>query len=86
MFGNGIDNLQAVESLLKGKRLGLVTNHTGVDLQLRSTSEILKAKYDLRFLVGPEHGVAGVAQAGQKVPTPRPVSPSFPFLTATIRL
>ena len=67
MFLNGIDNLQAVDHLLQGKRLGLVTNHTGVDLQLHSTSEILKAKYDLRFLVGPEHGVAGVAQAGQKV-------------------
>ena len=67
MFGNGIDNLQAVDGLLKGKRLGLVTNHTGVDLQLRSTAVILKEKYDLRFLVGPEHGVSGVAQAGQKV-------------------
>lgn len=67
MFGNGIDNLQVVDHLLKGKRLGLVTNHTGVDLGLRSTSVILKEKYDLRFLVGPEHGVAGVAQAGQKV-------------------
>ena len=67
MFGNGIDNIQAVDHLLKGKRLGLVTNHTGVDLGLRSTSVILKEKYDLQFLVGPEHGVAGVAQAGQKV-------------------
>lgn len=67
MFGNGIDNLQAVDHLLKGKRLGLVTNHTGVDLGLRSTAQILKEKYDLRFLIGPEHGVAGVAQAGQKV-------------------
>ena len=67
MFGNGIDNLQAADHLLKGKRLGLVTNHTGVDLSLRSTSVILKEKYDLRFLVGPEHGVSGVAQAGQKV-------------------
>ena len=67
MFGNGIDNIQTVEHLLRGKRLGLVTNHTGVDLQLRSTSVILKEKYDLRFLVGPEHGVSGVAQAGQKV-------------------
>ncbi len=67
MFGNGIDNLQSVEPLLRGKRLGLVTNHTGVDLSLRATSVILKEKYDLRFLVGPEHGVAGVAQAGQKV-------------------
>ena len=67
MFGNGIDNIMAVDHLLRGKRLGLVTNHTGVSLELRSTSQILQEKYDLRFLVGPEHGVAGVAQAGQKV-------------------
>lgn len=67
MFLNGIDNIQAVDHLLKRKRLGLVTNHTGVDLGLRSTSVILKEKYDLQFLVGPEHGVSGVAQAGQKV-------------------
>ena len=67
MFGNGIDNVMAVDHLLKGKRVGLVTNHTGVSLELRATSQILQEKYDLRFLVGPEHGVAGVAQAGQKV-------------------
>ena len=63
-FGNGIDNLQAAKHLLAGKRLGLVTNHTGVDLSLRPTADILMEKYDLRFLVGPEHGVSGVAQAG----------------------
>lgn len=67
MFLNGIDNLKAADRLLKGKRLGLVTNPTGVDLSLWPTSQILKERYDLRFLVGPEHGVAGVAQAGQKV-------------------
>ena len=67
MVFNGIDNLQAVDGLLQGKRLGLVTNHTGVDRNLRATSVILQEKYDLRFLVGPEHGVSGVAQAGQKV-------------------
>ena len=67
MFGNGIDNIASVDKLLKGKRLGLVTNHTGVDLSLRPTSQILQERYELRFLVGPEHGVAGVAQAGQKV-------------------
>ena len=66
-FGNGIDNLDSVEHLLRGKKLGLVTNHTGVDLKLRHSSNILKEKYDLRFLVGPEHGVSGVAQAGAKL-------------------
>lgn len=81
MFLNGIDNLQAADHLLKGKRLGLVTNHTGVDLQLHSTSEILKAKYDLRFLVGPEHGVAGVAQAGQKVQDSKDPKTGLPVMS-----
>ena len=67
MFGNGIDNLQSVHSLLSGKRLGLVTNHTGLDRNFRPTADILMEKYDLRFLVGPEHGVSGAAQAGLAV-------------------
>ena len=67
MFGNGIDNLKSVHSLLAGKRLGLVTNHTGLDRNFRSTAEILQEAYDLRFLVGPEHGVTGAAQAGARV-------------------
>lgn len=67
MFGNGIDNLKSIHSLLAGKRLGLVTNHTGLDRNFRSTAEILKESYDLRFLAGPEHGVTGAAQAGALV-------------------
>jgi uncharacterized protein YbbC (DUF1343 family) len=67
MFGNGIDNLQSVHHLLAGKRLGLVTNHTGLTLSLTPTADILREQYDLRFLVGPEHGVSGVAQAGAKL-------------------
>ena len=43
--------------LLKGKRVGLVTNPTGVDSQLRSTIDILHEHVDLRALYGPEHGV-----------------------------
>ena len=67
MFGNGIDNLKSVHALLVGKRLGLVTNHTGLDQSFRPTADILKESYDLRFLVGPEHGVTGTAQAGARV-------------------
>ena len=77
MFGNGIDNIMAVDHLLKGKRLGLVTNHTGVSLELRSTSQILQEKYDLRFLVGPEHGVAGVCSCILR--TAQRSSPSAPL-------
>ena len=55
---------------LKGKRIGLVTNPSGVDSHLRSTIDILAAAEDVKLvaLFGPEHGVRGEAYAGDKVP------------------
>ena len=54
---------------LKGKRVGLVTNPSGVDSQLNSTVDILFAapEVNLVALYGPEHGVRGNAYAGDKV-------------------
>lgn len=55
--------------LLKGKRVGLVTNPTGVDRNLKSTIDILfEAKeVNLTALYGPEHGVRGNYSAGEYV-------------------
>ncbi len=54
---------------LKGKRVGLVTNPSGVDRQLKSTIDILfdAPGVNLVALFGPEHGVRGDAYAGDKV-------------------
>ncbi|MDD6253676.1 MAG: DUF1343 domain-containing protein [Bacteroidales bacterium] len=54
---------------LKGKRVGLVTNPSGVDRNLRSTIDILNNAegVELVALFGPEHGVRGDAYAGDKV-------------------
>ena len=54
---------------LKGKRVGLVTNPTGVDSKLKSTIDILHEapEVNLVALYGPEHGVRGDAYAGDKV-------------------
>jgi uncharacterized protein YbbC (DUF1343 family) len=56
--------------LLRGRRVGLVTNPTAVDARLRSTAELLRAhpEVNLVALYGPEHGVRGDAQAGEYVP------------------
>ncbi len=54
---------------LQGKRVGLITNPTGVDNALKSTIDIL-AEADGVQLVGlysPEHGVRGNVHAGDKV-------------------
>ncbi len=55
--------------LLKGKNVGLITNSTGVDSQLKSTIDILfEAKgVKLVALFGPEHGVRGDVYAGEKI-------------------
>jgi len=56
--------------LVKGKRVGLITNQTGVDRSLRTAIDRFKAEPAIRLvaLYGPEHGVRGNAQAGEYVP------------------
>lgn len=53
---------------LAGKRVGLITNPTGVDNSLKSTVDILhEAKgVELVALFGPEHGVRGNVHAGDE--------------------
>lgn len=55
--------------ILKGKRVGLVTNPTGVDSKLKSTIDILfgSKEFNLTALYGPEHGVRGNYTAGEHV-------------------
>jgi len=54
---------------LVGKRVGLVTNPSGVDRELNSTVDILfnAPGVELVALYGPEHGVRGDIYAGDKV-------------------
>ena len=54
---------------LKGKRVGLITNPTGVDNTMHSTIDILynAPEVNLVALYGPEHGVRGDVHAGDHV-------------------
>ena len=58
---------------LRGKRVGLITNPTGVDNNLKSTIDILheSPEVNLVALFAPEHGVRGDIPAGQKVAAAR---------------
>ncbi len=55
--------------ILKGKRVGLITNPTGFDNSMKSTIDILfeEPSVNLVALFGPEHGVRGDVHAGDKV-------------------
>ncbi len=56
--------------LIRGKRVGLITNPSGLDSKLEPIVERFRAQPDVKLaaLYGPEHGVRGNAQAGQFVP------------------
>ena len=66
---SGLDHIDSVDHLLHGRRIGLMTNPTGVDHSLRSGIDILHRRYGLSALFGCEHGVRGDIQAGDPVAT-----------------
>ncbi len=67
MFKVGIENIDQHLDLFKNKRVGLITNPTGITRDFISTIDILKEKTDLKALFAPEHGVRGDLQAGVKL-------------------
>ncbi|HEY4554057.1 MAG TPA: DUF1343 domain-containing protein [Bacillaceae bacterium] len=69
-FALGVEVLlKEQKDLIEGKRVGLITNPTGVDQNLNSIVDLLYNDPDVELtaLYGPEHGVRGDAQAGQYV-------------------
>lgn len=55
--------------LIKGKRVGLLTNHSGRDRHGTSTIDLLyhAPGVKLTALFGPEHGIRGEARAGERI-------------------
>lgn len=54
-------------SFLKEKKVGLLTNQTGVDQNMRSTLERLREVTDIAILFSPEHGIKGQHYAFENV-------------------
>lgn len=66
----GITVLLADSShLVRGKRVGLITNHTGRDEKGRSSIDLLHAAPGVRLtaLFAPEHGIRGSARGGATI-------------------
>lgn len=62
--------LESHLDLVQGKKVGLVTNPTGINSSIESTIELFfkNPEINLVALYGPEHGVRGNYQAGEYVP------------------
>jgi uncharacterized protein YbbC (DUF1343 family) len=76
----GLDVLEVQKfSPLHGKRVGLITNHTGLDSQGRSTIEALARAPNVKLvaLFSPEHGIAG--HADEKVSPSKDASTGLPI-------
>ncbi len=66
----GIETFLAdVPRALRGKRVGLITNNTGIDRSRTSDIDLIAKHKDLRLVVllAPEHGIRGAAEAGDEV-------------------
>lgn len=67
--------------LVRGRRVGLVTNHTGIDREGRSGIDILHTAPELELvaLYSPEHGIRGTAEAGELVDSSRDAATGLPI-------
>jgi uncharacterized protein YbbC (DUF1343 family) len=66
----GLDVFLAdVPAAIRGKRVGLITNHSAIDRARRSAIDLIAAHPEVKLvaLFAPEHGIRGELQAGVKV-------------------
>ena len=64
----GLDRLDAYSEIFRGKRLGIITNHTGYDSDGKYIVDKFKDMpgVTVAALFSPEHGLWGAEQAGRK--------------------
>ena len=75
--------LSDVPSQIRGKRIGLITNHAGIDRAGASDIDLIAARSDLKLvaLFAAEHGIRGSAAAGEKVADDRDEKSGVPIFS-----
>jgi len=66
---SGLDSVADFHDLFRNKRVGIVTNHTAYNSAHQHIVQVFMAMKDVEItaLFGPEHGIRGQAEAGEKV-------------------
>ncbi|MDF2568715.1 MAG: hypothetical protein K0R55_319 [Sporomusa sp.] len=77
----GIDTVDQHLNLFSGKRVGLITNATGMNSQFQSSIDVLNAKTKLVALFSPEHGIRGAVPAGDKVSSQKDSKTGLPVFS-----
>lgn len=68
--GYGVDEfVKHPPEIVKGKRIGLITNHTGQNSAGQSDIDLIRSMKSVKLtaLFGPEHGIRGNAEPGEKL-------------------
>ena len=65
----GLDNIASCERVFRGKRVGIITNHTACNSAGRHITDVFGDMEGVRVtaLFGPEHGIRGTEAAGKKI-------------------
>lgn len=82
IFGKVITGAERTERylpLLKGKRVGMVVNHTSIvsSRQTHLLDTLLKLNIQVVQVFAPEHGFRGNADAGEEVKMEKTVAPEY---------
>ncbi|MBR2615923.1 MAG: DUF1343 domain-containing protein [Clostridia bacterium] len=64
-YRHGLEQLDEAKETIRGRRLGLITNCTGLDQGFRRSVDLVREQLPLARLFAPEHGLDGVRQAGE---------------------
>jgi len=73
--------LASVPAELRGKRIGLITNHSAIDRAGRPAIDLVAAHKDVQLvaLFAPEHGIRGTAAAGTTIEDERDAKTGVPI-------
>ncbi len=61
----GLDRISEADKLLSGRRVGLMTNPTGITHDFISAVDVVRGRHNLTALFACEHGIRGELQAGE---------------------
>lgn len=87
----GADNFEKYQPLLKGKKIGVVTNQTGIvnyNASRKKTAQpvhlvdfLLANKIDVQKIFAPEHGFRGTADAGELIKDGKDTKTGLPIIS-----
>jgi uncharacterized protein YbbC (DUF1343 family) len=77
----GADQLDKYLPLLKGKKVGMLVNHTSVVGSTHLVDVLRKNGIDIKVIFGPEHGFRGNAPDGAKIETTKDPQTGIPVVS-----